>query len=186
MPFEARVLGRAANVELTIFDVDGVLTDGRLVLGPNGQEFKNFHVRDGLGLVMLRESGVAVAIITGRKSPVVAERMAELGIDLVFQGQSNKLVAFETLLSSLNIDPGAVCYVGDDLPDIPVMRRAGLPITVADADRRVSEYAVYQTEAKGGRGAAREVCELIMAAKGSLDAQLARFDMAVHPNQPSA
>jgi len=181
MHFDAQVLGRAANVELTIFDVDGVLTDGRLVLGPNAQEFKNFHVRDGLGLVMLRESGVAVAIITGRESTVVAERMAELGIDLVFQGQRNKLSAFETLLSSLNIAAGAVCYVGDDLPDLPVMRRVGLPIAVADADMRLSEYAVYQTAAKGGCGAAREVCELIMTAKGSLDPQLARFGMAVRP-----
>jgi 3-deoxy-D-manno-octulosonate 8-phosphate phosphatase (KDO 8-P phosphatase) len=180
MRFDAQVLGRAARVELAIFDVDGVLTDGSIVIGPDGQEFKHFDVRDGLGLVMLRDSGVALAVITGRQSPAVARRMAELGIDLVFQGQSNKAAALDILLSSLELDADAVCYVGDDLPDVPVMRRVGLPIAVADADQQLHKFAVYRTQANGGRGAAREVCELIMTAKGSLVAQLARFDIVGH------
>jgi 3-deoxy-D-manno-octulosonate 8-phosphate phosphatase (KDO 8-P phosphatase) len=166
----------AAGIKLAIFDVDGVLTDGRLMLGPNGQEFKNFHVRDGHGLVMLRESGIALAIITGRTSAVVAERMAELGIEYVFQGQTDKLQALESLLQELKVDPSAVCYVGDDLPDIPVMMRVGLPIAVADAHWKLHECAACATAANGGAGAVREVCELILTARDEHDARPTRLE----------
>jgi 3-deoxy-D-manno-octulosonate 8-phosphate phosphatase (KDO 8-P phosphatase) len=176
MEVSARVHALAAAIELAIFDVDGVLTDGGLVLGPNGQEFKTFHVRDGLGLVMLRENGVLLAIITGRESSVVTERMAQLGIEHVFQGQSNKLQTLETLLGDLNIDPSRVCYVGDDLPDLPVMMQVGLPIAVADAHRKLIEHAIWTTGSNGGAGAVREVCEMILGAQGKLDAALARFE----------
>jgi len=171
-----RILARAAGIKLVIFDVDGVLTDGRIVLGADGSESKNFCVRDGLGMVMLRESGVDIAIITGRDSPIVDQRMKELGIDLVFQGQTDKSAAFERLCAKLGLDGAAVCYVGDDLPDIPVMARVGLPVAVADANWKLSEFAAYRTTAEGGSGAAREVCELIMSAQGTLARQMSRFD----------
>ena len=132
-PVPANVLALAAQVRLAIFDVDGVLTNGQLLLGPQGEELKQFHVRDGHGLVMLRESGMTLAVITGRKSPVVAARMEELGIHFVYQGQRNKLEAFDALLAELGLTPAEVCYVGDDLPDLPVMKRVALSIAVADA-----------------------------------------------------
>lgn len=180
MHASARIVLLAARIKLAIFDVDGVLTDGRLMLGPNGQEFKNFHVRDGQGLVMLRESGVMLAIITGRESAVVAERMAELGIEYVFQGQSDKLAALESLLRELKVDATEVCYVGDDCPDIPVMTRVGLPIAVADAHWMLHEHAVCTTTANGGAGAVREVCELILSAQDNLDG------LASHGHRPTA
>lgn len=182
MPTPAEILALAANVELVIFDVDGVLTDGRIILGPEKQEFKHFDVRDGLGMVMLRKSGVPIAIITGRESAVVDRRMQELGIDLVFQGRSNKLATFEQLLANLGVAPSSVCYVGDDLPDIPLLRRVGLPVAVADANWRVHEFAAYVTAANGGRGAAREICELIMNGKGSLAEQQRRIEDAALPS----
>ena len=176
MEHSARILTLASRVKLAIFDGDGVLTDGRLMLGPKGQEFKNFHVRDGHGLVMLRDSGILLAIITGRESPVVAERMAELGIDYVFQGQHDKSYTLDLLVAKFKIDPTDVCYVGDDLPDIPVMMRVGLPIAVADAHWKLHDYAVCVTTASGGAGAVREVCELILTAQDKLDAQFAHFE----------
>lgn len=176
MQVSARVRDLAANVKLAIFDVDGVLTDGGLMLGPNGQEFKNFHVRDGLGLVMMRDNGVELAIITGRESSVVTERMAALGIECVFQGQSDKLQALEKLLDKLKIEESSVCYVGDDLPDLPVMMRVGLPIAVADAHIKLLEHAAWKTCAKGGAGAVREVCEMILTAQGKLDTVFKRFE----------
>jgi len=176
MQVSKRILNLAATVKLAIFDVDGVLTDGSLILGPNDQEFKKFHVRDGLGLVMLRDSGTVLAVITGRESQVVSERMAQLGIEYVFQGQNNKQLALESLLSELNIDPAVVCYVGDDLSDLPVMLRVGLPIAVADAHSKLIEHAVWRTSANGGAGAVREVCELILAAQGKLETAIARFE----------
>ncbi len=175
MSSDDRVTARAARVELVIFDVDGVLTDGRIIIGADGAETKQFHVRDGLGLVMLRESGVEIAVITGRESAAVSRRMDELGIDRVFQGQSSKTAAFESVCEELGITGEAVCYVGDDLPDIPVMARSGLPIAVANANWKVQEFAAYVTVLDGGAGAAREVCELIMGARGTLAASLARF-----------
>mgnify|MGYP001389452240 CR=1 FL=1 len=178
MQHSAQVLALAANVKLAIFDVDGVLTDGRLVLAPDGQETKIFHVRDGLGLVMLRDSGVELAIITGRESRVVARRMAELGIQRVFQGQSNKLIALELLINELQVVPAEVCYVGDDLPDLPVMMRVGLPIAVADAHWKLLDYAASVTTQNGGHGAVREVCELLLAAQGKLDEQIAKFEIS--------
>ncbi len=176
MEVSERIRDLAASIKLAIFDVDGVLTDGGLMLGPNGQEFKNFHVRDGLGLVMLRDNGVKLAIITGRESSVVSERMAALGIEYVFQGQSDKLQALEKLLDELQINASSVCYVGDDLPDLPVMMRVGLPIAVADAHVKLIENATWKTQAKGGAGAVREVCEMILAAQGKLDSVFQRFE----------
>lgn len=173
--FPAEVLAAAAGIRLAAFDVDGVLTNGQLLLGPQGEEYKVFDVRDGQGLVMLRDSGVAVAIITGRSSPVVAARMAELGIEYVYQGQRDKLLALADLENRLGVAAREVCYVGDDLPDVPLLRRVGLPVTVADGHPVCAEVARYRTRAAGGRGAVREICELLLTASGSLAAQYARY-----------
>lgn len=169
------ILNRAEQIELAIFDVDGVLTNGGLILGENGNEYKAFHSRDGLGLVMLRESGCQIAVISGRTSNIVSERMAALGIESVYQGQNDKGKALEDLLDKLNIDAQATAYVGDDFIDLPAMRRVGLSIAVADAHPLVIEHAHWITKGKGGHGAAREVCELIMHARGTLDSQIQQF-----------
>jgi len=169
------ILNRAEQIELAIFDVDGVLTNGGLILGENGNEYKAFHSRDGLGLVMLRDSGCQIAVISGRTSNIVSERMAALGIESVYQGQNDKGKALEDLLDKLNIDAQATAYVGDDFIDLPAMRRVGLSIAVADAHPLVIEHAHWITKGRGGHGAAREVCELIMHARGTLDSQIQQF-----------
>lgn len=169
------LLERARQVRLVIFDVDGVLTDGSLFFGDDGQEYKAFNSRDGHGMVMLRESGVALAVITGRRSEVVRRRMEGLGVAHVYQGCGEKLPAYEALASSLGLGDAAVAYLGDDLMDLPVMRRVGLAVAVADAHPLVIHHAHWQTRAPGGRGAARELCELIMDAQGTLAAALGRY-----------
>ncbi len=169
------ILQRAARVRLVIFDVDGVLTDGSLFLGDDGEEYKAFYSRDGHGMRMLQDSGVHIAIITGRTSKVVEHRMASLGIEHVFQGRVHKLPAFEELMETLGMAPEQVAYVGDDVVDIGVMRRVGLAIAVQDAHPLVKQHAHWQTEHPGGRGAARDVCELIMTAQGTLEAELAKY-----------
>ena len=169
------IQNRAEKIELAIFDVDGVLTNGGLILGENGNEYKAFHSRDGLGLVMLRDSGCHIAVISGRTSSIVSERMAALGIESVYQGQNDKGKALEDLLNELNVDAQATAYVGDDFIDLPAMRRVGLAIAVADAHPMVIKHAHWITKEKGGHGAAREVCELIMHARGTLDSQIKQF-----------
>jgi len=172
---DKRILDKAKQIELVIFDVDGVLTNGGLILGESGDEYKVFHSRDGLGLVMLRESGCHIAVISGRSSSIVSERMAALGIEYVYQGQNDKGKALKDLLDKLGIEAKATAYVGNDLIDLPAMRRVGLAIAVADAHTLVIENAHWVSKEKGGRGAAREVCELIMYARGSLDSQMQHF-----------
>lgn len=166
------ILEKAANIRLLIFDVDGVLTDGSLYLGDDGQEYKAFHSRDGHGMKMLQASGITIAVITGRSSQVVNHRMAGLGIEHVYQGQLDKRLAFETLLDKLGLDSEQVAYVGDDVVDLPVMMRVGLAIAVQDAHQLVKQHCHWVTPCAGGRGAAREVCELLMQAQGTLDQQL--------------
>lgn len=172
---DAEIMARAARVRLVVFDVDGVLTDGRLIMGEGGEEYKVFHSRDGQGIVMLRDAGLQVAIISGRSSPVVSERMAALGVEWVFQGESRKLPVFESLLSRLGLAPEEAAYVGDDLPDISILARSGLAVTVADAHPDTSRYAHWQTRLPGGRGAAREVCDLVLQAQGLLGAQMEHY-----------
>lgn len=169
------ILTRAAAIRAVLFDVDGVLTDGSLFLGDDGQEYKAFHSRDGHGMVMLRDSGMVLGVITGRQSEVVRIRMESLGVSHVYQGRRDKLPAYEELKAALGLDDGAVAYVGDDVVDLPVLRRVGLAIAVADAHPLVIEHAHWVTGAGGGRGAAREVCELVLRAQGRLDAALARY-----------
>lgn len=160
---------RAGQVRLVIFDVDGVLTDGGLILGESGNEYKVFNVRDGQGLVLLRDSGCKIAVITARSSKIVADRMRSLGIEYVFQGQNDKGSAISGLMSNLQIRPEETAYVGDDFIDLPAMQKVGLAIAVADAHPIVQQQAHWTTTARGGRGAVREVCEFILEAQGKLD-----------------
>jgi len=166
---------RASSIRTVIFDVDGVLTDGSLYLGDDGQEYKAFNSRDGHGMVMLAHGGVTLAIITGRRSDVVRIRMESLGIEHVLQGRREKLPAYKELKQQLGVDDHQVAYVGDDVVDLPVMRRVGLAVAVADAHPLVLEHAHWRTPSPGGRGAAREVCEFILRAQGKLDAMLAAY-----------
>jgi 3-deoxy-D-manno-octulosonate 8-phosphate phosphatase (KDO 8-P phosphatase) len=169
------VIEMAKQIKLVIFDVDGVLTDGGLILGESGNEYKIFHVRDGQGLVMLKDTGIKIAVITARSSGIVAERMAALGIEYVFQGQNDKGKAVRELMAKLEVRKEQTAYVGDDFIDLPAMRQAGLPVAVADAHALVKEHALWITANRGGRGAAREVCELIMQAQGTLQATVQRY-----------
>jgi len=169
------VMRRAANIKLAVFDVDGVLTDGALVFGDEGQEYKAFNVKDGHGLRMLQHYGVVIAIITGRESKIVTRRMADLGIEHVVQGKADKLPAFEKLLDGLHIAAAQSAYVGDDVVDIPVLRRVGLAIAVRDAHPPVARYAHWITPSAGGHGAVREVCELILEAQGKLDTAMKHY-----------
>lgn len=161
------ILDRAARIRLVIFDVDGVLTDGSLYLGDDGQEYKAFNSRDGHGMVMLQQTGVQIGVITGRTSRVVDLRMKSLGVAHLFQGCRDKLPVYESLVRDLGLTDEVIAYVGDDLVDLPIMRRVGLAIAVADAHDLVRGHAHLCTRAAGGRGAAREVCELIMEAQGT-------------------
>jgi 3-deoxy-D-manno-octulosonate 8-phosphate phosphatase (KDO 8-P phosphatase) len=169
------ILEKASRIRLVIFDVDGVLTDGSLYLGDDGQEYKAFYSRDGHGMVVLQETGVTIGIITGRSSEVVRLRMASLGIRHVYQGQRDKRAAYEQLKKDLGLDDEQIAFVGDDIVDLPVMRQVGLAIAVQDAHPVVRQHAHWQTAAPGGRGAARDVCELLMEAQGTLAASMARY-----------
>ncbi|BAW80988.1 3-deoxy-D-manno-octulosonate 8-phosphate phosphatase [Candidatus Nitrosoglobus terrae] len=166
------ILDKALVIKLAIFDVDGVLTDGGLHFGSNGQEYKVFHARDGHGMKMLQHTGVRIGIITGRTSLVVDHRMKDLGIIDVYQGQQPKLPAYEHLLQKCKLQPHEIAYVGDDLVDLAIMQRVGLAITVQDAHPLVKQHAHWITPNVGGRGAARDVCELIMEAQGTFKALL--------------
>jgi len=168
-------LQRAGRVRLMLFDVDGVLTDGRLWYGPAGEELKAFSVLDGHGLKMLRESGVAVGILSGRKSAAVAARAAELGIVEVLQGVADKRAAFEALLAKASLGGDAAGYMGDEVVDLPVLRRCGFACAPREAQALVRTHAHYVAEAPAGAGAAREVCEFVLRAQGKLESVLARY-----------
>ena len=165
----------AKTIELVIFDVDGVLTDGSLFIGDDGQEYKAFNSRDGHGIRMLHESGVPSAILTGRQSKVVNYRARDLGIELVMQGHRDKRPAFQALLEKTGLHRDVVAYVGDDVVDLPVMTQVGLAIAVNDAHFMVKRHAHWTTSACGGRGAAREVCEFLLDARGLLEDKLQSY-----------
>jgi 3-deoxy-D-manno-octulosonate 8-phosphate phosphatase (KDO 8-P phosphatase) len=169
------IYAKAKRIRLAIFDVDGVLTDGTLYLTDGGEEIKAFNSLDGHGLKMLRESGVELAIITGRKSRSVELRAKNLGIDLLFQGVSDKALAFAELIKTRALDAAATAYMGDDVVDLPVLLRCGLALTVPNAPLMVRQHADYVTAAAAGRGAVREACELIMHAQGTLAPALAAY-----------
>ncbi|MCK5698027.1 MAG: 3-deoxy-manno-octulosonate-8-phosphatase KdsC [Gammaproteobacteria bacterium] len=170
-----KVHKKARKIKLLICDVDGVMTDGGLFFGDNGLEYKAFHSRDGLGIIMLQRSGIPLAVITARTSEVVTHRMQNLKIDLVFQGQHNKAQTFEKICQQLQLKSNQIAYVGDDLVDLPVMRKVGLSIAVADAHKLVKQQADWITEHKGGHGAVRDVCELLMEAQGTLKEQFSVY-----------
>jgi 3-deoxy-D-manno-octulosonate 8-phosphate phosphatase (KDO 8-P phosphatase) len=158
---------RARRVRLMVFDVDGVLTDGRLWFGPDGEALKAFHALDGHGIRMLADSGVRIALLSGRRSAAVAARAAELRIGHVLQGIEQKRERYQALLGELGIDAAACGYMGDELVDLPVLTRCGFACTVGEAPGEVRERAHYVAGAPAGAGAAREVCEFVMRAQGS-------------------
>ena len=157
---------RAGKILMLVLDVDGVLTDGKLYFDNAGNEMKAFNSRDGLGMKALQRCGIEVAVITGRKSAIVSQRMAQLDIRHVYQGCEDKLEAFTQLLETTGLNAEQVCYVGDDWVDLPVLLRAGLAISVADADEHVKEHVHWVTQRNGGEGAVREICNLILSAQG--------------------
>ena len=169
------VLRRARSVKLLALDVDGILTDGRLLYLPDGQEAKGFHPRDGLGLKALQRFGIDLALITGRQSRVVARRAEELGIKHVYQATDDKWPAMESVLEATGLKPTQICYAGDDWLDLPVLLRVGLAVTVADADIEVRTRVHYVTSVAGGRGAAREICGVLLKAQNLYDDWLSEF-----------
>ena len=166
---------RAKLIRLMAFDVDGVMTDGGLYYTDSGEEFKRFNSLDGHGIKMLKASGVAVAIITGRTSRCVELRAQNLGIQHVYQGVERKLDAMVDLLNKLKLSRDAAAYMGDDVVDLCVMRHVGFSISVPESPQIVREHSDYVTQRAGGHGAVREACELLMSAQGTLDAQLAPY-----------
>ncbi|MDX6020591.1 3-deoxy-manno-octulosonate-8-phosphatase KdsC [Scandinavium sp. V105_16] len=168
-PVSSQVMEKAEKIRLLILDVDGVLSDGLIYMGNNGEELKAFNVRDGYGIRCALTSGIEVAIITGRKAKLVEDRCKTLGITHLWQGQSDKLIAYNELLDTLSLQPDEVAYVGDDLIDWPVMAEVGLSVAVADAHPLLPPRADYVTRIDGGRGAVREVCDLLLLAQGKLD-----------------
>ncbi|RPH46407.1 MAG: HAD-IIIA family hydrolase [Burkholderiales bacterium] len=172
----ATALERAAAVRLMAFDVDGTLTDGGLQIGPSGEAFKRFSVRDGMGLVLLREAGIRVALVTGRSSAIVEQRARELRIDTVLQGVGDKAAAMRELCAQAGIAPAQAGFMGDDWPDLPAMMAVGFAAAVPDAAPEVRRVAHWTATAPAGGGAARELAEHLLRTQGRLDAMLGRFD----------
>ena len=166
---------RARAIRIMVFDVDGVMTDGRLYFSNSGEEMKAFHTLDGQGLKMLRESGVEIAILTARQSRVVARRAAELGITHVRQGAADKRAGFADILADCGLQAANAGYIGDDLVDLPVLTRCAFAASVPEAPEAIRSRVHYITSAAGGHGAAREVCEFILRAQGRFEQALARY-----------
>jgi 3-deoxy-D-manno-octulosonate 8-phosphate phosphatase (KDO 8-P phosphatase) len=171
----ADLAARAAAIELLLLDVDGVLTDGSVIYADDGTELKRFHVRDGSGLKLWRLAGKRAAIVSGRKSAAVERRAAELGINPVLQGRDDKLAAFAAVLAATGLRAEQVCAVGDDLPDVPVLRRCGVSVAVADACAEARAAAAYVTATPGGRGAVREAIEWLLKLQGRWDEAVASY-----------
>ncbi len=176
--YPAEVLQRAAGIRLIGFDVDGTLTDGRLLYGTDGSEAKSFHVQDGLGLVLLRHAGITAALVTARNSSVVENRGLELQIPHVHVGERAKLACMQKIAAGMGIGMDAVAFMGDDLPDLATMRGVGLAIAPANAHAWVLSVAHWATPRDGGLGAARDACDLLLHAQGKVDAILAHGE---HP-----
>ena len=169
------LLARARRIRLLVLDCDGVLTDGRVILLPDGQETKFFDVKDGHGIRLAKRAGLAIAVISGRASFAVRERARDLEIDYLYESAWTKLGPYEELISRTGLDDADVCYVGDDVTDLPLLRRTGLAVAVADAVREVREQSHFVTARAGGRGAVREVVELILKAQGKWDEVMRRY-----------
>jgi 3-deoxy-D-manno-octulosonate 8-phosphate phosphatase (KDO 8-P phosphatase) len=163
------VLHLAKPIKLVIFDVDGVLTDGSLYLTDKNVEIKAFHCHDGLGIKFLLETGIKIAVISARQAELVIHRMKSLGINYIYQGDMNKITAYEDLMQKTNLQDNEIAFVGDDVLDVPLIRRANLGIAVKNAHPFAQQHADWVTTIPGGQGAVREVCELIMKAQGKLN-----------------
>ncbi|OGT57355.1 MAG: hypothetical protein A3F14_06275 [Gammaproteobacteria bacterium RIFCSPHIGHO2_12_FULL_43_28] len=169
------LIEKARQIKLLILDIDGVLTSGRIYYIADGTEMRAFHVHDGLGIKLLQNAGIAVAIISGKKSEAAARRMKDLNIQHVYLGNVDKMPAYEELKTKLNLTDEQIAYVGDDLPDLPPLLRAGLAITVPDAPFIIQEKAIYITQKQAGNGAVREVCDMLLKAQNSYDAILKSY-----------
>lgn len=166
---------RFKNIKLLVLDVDGVMTDGGLTIGDDGLEYKTFHAHDGLGMKLLKATGVELAIITGRTSNIVKQRAESTGVGHFYQGATDKLAAFNELMQASGLQASQCAFMGDDVVDLPPMLKCGLALAVPDSPALVLKHAHYVTQKAGGRGAVREVCELIMQAQETFDGQMAQF-----------
>ena len=169
------VVARANKIRLVAFDVDGVLTDGSLFFGDDGQEYKAFNSRDGHGIKMLHNNGFNSAIITGRTSDVVEHRAKNLGIDIIYQGQHDKLLALDDLVKNNDLTLEQIAFVGDDVVDLPVLCQVGLAIAVQDAHPLVVKHCHWQTRHTGGHGAARDVCEMLLEVHGLIQQEWLKY-----------
>ncbi len=169
------ILERARHIQVLALDVDGILSDGRLIFSNNGEETKAFDVRDGLGMKLVQDCGVKIVIITGRTSNIVKQRMDSLGVDLVVQGREDKGIALAEACRQLGVQPTDCAYMGDDWPDLGALAMAGLAVTVPNAHHEVRRRVHLVTQASGGRGAVRELCDVILQAKGQYDTMLQHF-----------
>ena len=169
MTYPKEILEKAAKIKLLICDVDGVLSDGKVYFSNQQEELKNFNIKDGLGIKLMQKHGIKVAIITGRKSHIVAHRAQELGIELVYQGRSDKRATFDEIAANLNLSAEEIAHIGDDLPDLPLMKKAGLGICVADAYHFLLQQSDWSTPHDGGSGAVRDVADLLLTAQNKLD-----------------
>lgn len=169
------LLEKAKKIKCVICDIDGVLTDGLIFIDNNGNELKAFNIQDGMGLKLLMAAGIQVAVITTSRNAVIDHRMQQLGIHHYFKGQVDKRLAYQQLKSQLGLSDEAFAYIGDDLPDVAIIRQVGLGVAVANAVNQVKEFAVWCTQAHGGRGAVREVCDFILSAQNKLDEALNEY-----------
>ena len=169
------LLEQARHLHALVLDVDGILSDGFVTLTNSGDEIKSFDIRDGLGMKLVQQAGVKVIIITGRKSNIVDKRMSDLGVDLVFQGREDKGVALTEACAQLNLSPDDCLYMGDDWPDLSAFAIAGMKVTVPNGHVEVRRRADLVTQAMGGRGAVREICDMILFAKGAYDTLLDKY-----------
>ena len=163
------------KIKILICDIDGVMTDGRMIMGNSGEELKNFDVLDGFGMVLIKRAGIKTIIITANKSKLVKKRAKILGVFKVYQNCFNKLETFQEILRTFNFVPTEICYIGDDLIDIPVMKRVGFAVAVPNAAEEVKGYAHYVTRKAGGRGAVRELCDLILKAQDKWNSVTAKY-----------
>lgn len=168
-------MDKANDVKLVILDVDGVMTDGRIIIDDNGVESRNFDIKDGFGVVALQMLGIEVAIITSKKSATVAKRAQELKIKRYYEGVKRKTEPYEEILNDMKITDAQVCYIGDDLMDLSIMKRVGFPVAVADAVEEVKQAAAYVTNARGGYGAVRETAELVLKRQGKWETVLSKI-----------
>ena len=159
----------AAKIKALVLDVDGVLTDGSLTFDEEGKEYKTFNAKDGQGIVMLNKTGFITAIITARENGTVRHRFKNLGMTKLYEGSKNKIASLKELMKEFNLKPEEIAYMGDDLPDICVLKTVGLPSCPADATEEVKKYAKFVSSKNGGRGAVRELCDLILKSSGKYE-----------------